>query len=83
MPMEQLLRARRRAVGARQTTRALQKGQVKVVYLARDAEKHVTGPIAELCRDNRVEVIWVEQMRELGKACGIDVDCAAAAVLQE
>lgn len=81
--MARLLQARRRAVGARQTTRALQKGQVKVVYLARDAEKHVTGPIAELCRGNQVEVVWVEQMSELGKACCIDVNCAAAAVLQE
>ena len=53
------------------------------VYVAKDADERVTDNLLELCREKGVEVIGVESMNELGKACGIHVKAAAAAVLKD
>ncbi|MGI6036831.1 MAG: ribosomal L7Ae/L30e/S12e/Gadd45 family protein [Limnochordia bacterium] len=71
-----------RAVGAKQTTRAIAEGRAVVVYLAKDAEERVTSPIASLCTEKGLEVIFVDSMRDLGAKCGIDVGAAAAALLE-
>ena len=34
-----------RVVGVKQTLKAVQSGEAEVVYLAQDADEHVTGPI--------------------------------------
>lgn len=80
---DRLRAATARVVGTKQTTRAVQNGQATVVFVARDAEERVTGPLVRLCRDRRVELVWVEQMHELGRACGVEVGAAAAAILSE
>ncbi|NLW07515.1 MAG: 50S ribosomal protein L7Ae-like protein [Clostridia bacterium] len=83
MPYNRLLAAKKRAVGTKQTTKAVSKGLARVVYIARDAETRVTGPLVELCRQQGVEIIEVNSMKELGKACGIEVGSASAAILEE
>lgn len=72
-----------KVVGTKQTMRAVQSGQAAVVFVARDAEERVTGPLLRLCRDKRVEIVWVDEMRELGRACGVEVGAASAAILSE
>ncbi|MCR4420511.1 MAG: ribosomal L7Ae/L30e/S12e/Gadd45 family protein [Clostridia bacterium] len=83
MDYERLRQARKRIVGTKQTTKAVQRNQVKVVYVAADAEEKVVGPLLALCKEKNVEVITVDSMAELGKACGIQVGSAAAAILEE
>lgn len=73
---------RPKAVGARQTVRALRSGTAARVYLARDAAPAVTGPIEELSREMSAETVWVGSMKELGQACGIAVGAAVAAELR-
>jgi len=75
--------AKQKTVGFKQTQRALEKGLVRRVYIAKDAEVHVLRPIIEWCRDHQVEHIEVPTMKELGKACGIEVGTAVAAVLED
>lgn len=72
-----------RAVGARQTVRALRAGRARRVYLAGDAAPAVTGPVERLSRELSVEVEWADTMQQLGQACGIAVGTAAAAVLKD
>lgn len=72
-----------RVVGAKETKKALQKGRVAVVYLAADADERVIGPIRALAHEQGVPLVDVPTMAELGKACGIEVGAAAAAVLKE
>ena len=72
-----------KAVGARQTARALRAGSAVRVYLARDAAPAVTGPIEDLCRELGVEAVWVGSMKELGRDCGIAVGAAVAAALKQ
>ena len=68
-------------VGAKQLRKALSAGKAKEVFLAEDADPAITGPIADLCHQNHVLCTWVSDMSELGRACGIDVGAAAAALV--
>ena len=68
-------------VGKKQLTKALLRGGVRRVYIARDADPAVTEPIAELAQRSGTEIVWVGKMHDLGCACGIDVGAAAAATL--
>ena len=81
--LDDLSRARSRSVGTKQTSKAVEKGKARAVFLAGDAERHVTGPLEELCREHQVPVVEVPSMRELGAACGIQVGAASAAILKE
>ncbi|HHP51402.1 MAG TPA: 50S ribosomal protein L7Ae-like protein [Moorella mulderi] len=83
MPYERLRAAKKRLVGTRQVTKEVLKGTPRAVYVAKDAEQRVTAPLIELCRERGIEVIEVDSMEELGRACGIDVGSASAAILEE
>lgn len=83
MPLARLSAARRKTVGSKQTLKAVLRKEAKAVYIAADAERHVTEPIRQACAQNNVTVIEVDSMRTLGRTCGIDVGCAAAAITEE
>lgn len=80
---ETLKHASQKTVGLKQTQRAMEKGLVRRVYIAEDAEKHVLRPILDWCAAHHVEPVKVLTMKELGKACGIEVGTAVAAILSE
>lgn len=69
----------KRVVGAKQTLKALMNCNVLNVYIAKDAEEHVTQKIKEFCNMNSVKIVYVDTMKELGVMCGIDVNAAVAA----
>ncbi|NLL42093.1 MAG: 50S ribosomal protein L7ae-like protein [Firmicutes bacterium] len=71
-----------RVVGAKQTLKAIQAEQAEVVYLARDADEHVTGPVRAECLSKGIETVEVETMAELGRACSIEVGAAVAGVMK-
>lgn len=70
-----------KVVGIKQTRRAVSEGLAKKVLIAQDAEAKLTGPIESLCQEKGVPVQWVETMKLLGTACGIDVGAAVVAIL--
>ena len=65
-------------VGSKQLRKALQRGQIRQVYLALDADPVLTEPLEELCRQLGTQYTWVRRMEELGRMCGIEVGAAAA-----
>lgn len=73
--------AKRKTVGIKQTQRALEKGLVIRLFIAKDAEPHVLRSVIEWCSNHDVEPIEVPTMKELGKSCGIEVGTAVAAIL--
>ncbi|GAW94396.1 L7Ae/L30e/S12e/Gadd45 family ribosomal protein [Calderihabitans maritimus] len=83
MPFERLRKARKKTVGTKQTTKAVQKGLAKVVYIAEDADSHVVDPLIALCQEKGTEIIRVSSMAELGQACGIEVGAASAAIIED
>lgn len=76
-----LKNVKNKTVGLKQTQRALEKGLVRRLFVAKDAEPHVLRSINEWCATHNVERIEVLTMKELGKACGIEVGTAVAAIL--
>lgn len=79
---ERLRRARARAVGSKQTLKAIHAGSARLIFLARDADERVIRPIRELAQKRAVEIVYVESMLALGRACNIEVGAAAAAILE-
>ena len=81
MPIDTLKDAKK-VVGAKQTAKAVEKGQASLVFLAEDADSRVIVPLREACARAGVTVQTVASMTELGKACGIDVGAAAVAIIR-
>lgn len=69
-------------VGVKQATRAIADGKACKVYIARDAEQHVTRRVVELAGIHSVEIEYVDTMKELGFACNIDVGAATAVIIK-
>ncbi len=81
MSLEMLQNKDNKTVGTKQTLKALTKNSVSKVFLAKDADKRVVGPLLDLCQANHIIIEEVESMTVLGKACRVDVPTAAAALL--
>jgi len=79
--IEQLRAAPQRAIGTNQTAKAVTRGQARVVFVARDADRRIIEPVLKAARDRGVEVVEVESMIALGRVCGIAVGAAVAAIL--
>lgn len=69
-------------IGKKQTLRAIARNEAEKIYISRDADLHVTKPIADACKEQNIEIIYFDNMKELGASCGINVNAAAAAVLK-
>lgn len=70
-----------RVTGAKQTRRALAAGQVKRLFLAKDADPALTAPLAQMAQESGIPVVGEFTMAQLGSACGIAVGAACCAVL--
>ena len=69
-------------VGAKQLKKAVRNDRARCVFLAKNADPALTEPLEELCRQHHIPITWVASMADLGRACGIEVGAAAAAVLK-
>lgn len=83
MVYARLQAARKRMVGSKQTLKAIHRGHAKVVYVAANADKHVVDPIVQACSEKGVEVVQVDHVKTLGRACGIEVGCASAVIIDD
>ena len=72
-----------KVVGLKQVRRAVTEGRVNLVFLACDADPRLTESLEELCSEHGVTTVWDYTMAQLGKACGIAVGTAAAAVVHK
>jgi len=72
----------KKTVGIRETGKAVEKDKVSKVYVAKDAEKRVISSLLEACNAKNIEVVEVDSMEELGKACLVSVPASAAALLK-
>jgi large subunit ribosomal protein L7A len=77
------IRTSNKVIGSKQVKKAIIKGLARKVYLARDAEPHIIGPLRELCCQHEVEVEEIDKMEDLGNACDIEVGSAAVALINE
>jgi len=79
--LERLRAAEHRAVGSNQTAKAIRRGRARLVFVAADADRRVVQDVVAAARESGLELVEGATMRDLGRACGIAVGAAAAAVL--
>ena len=77
------LKRNNKTIGIKQSVKAVENETAKIVYIARDAEEKVVGALKELCKKKSIEIIYVDNMKQLGKACAIDVGAAAVCLLKD
>ena len=83
MFLELLKNGAKTVVGVKQTQKAIASSKAKMVLIAVDADEHVTAALVKACLQNQVPCENGVSMQELGKACGIHVGAAAAAILND
>ena len=74
------LKEGKKVVGTKQSMRCVRAGEAAVVYLALDADPMQTDPMRALCVQMGVELVEVQSMELIGRACGVK-GAALAAVL--
>lgn len=82
MELEKYKKLNRLIIGKKQTERSLHKNEVECIYIAKDADEDVVVDIIRICNEKNIEIIYVENMKELGEICNIDVKAAVAAVIK-
>lgn len=70
-------------IGTKQTIRMINLGLAEEVYVAQDADPRITSKVVALCNEASVKVTYVDTMKELGRACGIEVGAATVAIVRQ
>ena len=70
-------------VGLKQTKKAIESNRAELVFIARDADGHVVMPLEKLCEQKTVQVVYVDNMKELARACHVDVPTAVATIVKD
>lgn len=83
MSYDKVKQAPKVAIGTKQATKTVEAGSATEVFVARDADPRITGKMVNLCRRAGVPVTYVDSMKLLGKACGIEVGAAMVALMNE
>jgi large subunit ribosomal protein L7A len=82
MSYEKVLQANKVIIGTKQTVRALKEGNASELVIAEDADPNITAKLIKQANEANIAVSYVESMKKLGKACGIEVGAAAAAIIR-
>ena len=68
--------------GTNETTKAVEKGQAKLVIMAEDVEpEEILMHLPVLCEEKKILYCYVSSKQELGRAAGIDVPSAAIGIV--
>ncbi|MFC7154776.1 50S ribosomal protein L7Ae [Halomarina halobia] len=68
--------------GTNETTKAVERGNAALVYIAEDVQpEEVVMHLPELCDEKEVPFLFVETQDEIGHAAGLEVGSAAAAIV--
>lgn len=69
--------------GSNETTKAIERGDTKLVVIAKDVEpKEIVMHLPVLCEEKKCEYVYIPSKEELGRAVGINVGTAAACIIQ-
>ena len=69
-------------IGTNETTKAIERGVAKLVYIAEDVEPpEVVAHLPLLCDERKIKYLFVLEKTKLGSSCGLTVSTAAACVI--
>jgi large subunit ribosomal protein L7Ae len=70
--------------GANEATKAIEKGEAKLVVYASDVSpKEIVMHLPLLCKDKKILCVAVSKKEDLGAAAGLSLGTAAVAVVKE
>ena len=69
--------------GTNETTKAIERGVAKLVYIAEDVEPpEVVAHLPILCEERQARYLFVPSKAKLGSSCGLAVGTAAACIVE-
>ncbi len=80
--MLELLKGSNKAIGIKQTLKAVENKTAIKVFIAKDADVKITENLKEQCLANSIEIEYVDTMKQLGKAVGIEVGASAVCIMR-
>jgi large subunit ribosomal protein L7A len=82
MSYEKVLQATKIVIGTKQAVKALKDGTASELIIASDAETKVTALVVKLAQELNIPIIYVDSMKKLGKACGIEVGASTVVIIR-
>jgi large subunit ribosomal protein L7A len=82
MSYEKVLQAQKFVIGTKQTVKALKEGNVKELVVASDADPKLTAKVVNEALEIDIPILYVDSMKKLGKACGIEVGASTVAIIR-
>ncbi len=71
-------------IGANETTKAVERGTAKIVFVAEDVQpKEIVMHLAPLCKKKETPCITISSRKILGEKAGMEVGAAAVVVVDE
>jgi len=68
--------------GTNETTKAVERGQAKLVVIAMDVQpEEIVAHLPLLCDEKKIPYVYVPSKKALGEACGLQVAAASAAII--
>lgn len=71
-----------KVIGVKQSGRAILEENVKMVFIANDAEGRVVKDIYDICINKGITLCNDFTMEQLGQACSIDVSASIVTILK-
>lgn len=69
--------------GTNETTKAVDRGQAKLVAIALDVDPpEIVMHLPELCEEKGVKYVYVSSKQKLGQSCGINTQASTAAIIE-
>ena len=69
--------------GTNESTKAIEKGEAKLVVIAGDVEpEEIVMHLPPLCDEKKIPYTYVPSKAELGRAAGLDVPSAAISIVE-
>ncbi|MEH7108912.1 MULTISPECIES: 50S ribosomal protein L7ae-like protein [Bacillaceae] len=80
MSYDKVLQANNVIIGTKKTVKALKEGIVLELIVASDADPKIINQAVTDAERLNIPIQYVDSMKKLGKACGIEVGAAAVAI---
>ena len=76
------LEKKAKVVGTKETLQAIDSGNAVHVFIAEDSDNKIKNKIINAAKSSNIDLRIVDSKMKLGRACGIDVAAASAALLK-
>lgn len=80
MQLNDLAKHSKISVGVKQSMKIISSDRANVLFVANDADHFVVKQVIDLATEKSIEIVYVDTMKELGRACNIDVGAATAVI---